>query len=179
MDINSDGLADKVQYTDTQTFVSLNMGNYFDAPIPYPRYAKMHANQSISYGLSRGFSLEIPLFVVRLVTGFGGGAGWSTNRSEATYADINGDGDMDYVLSEKEDNLVVRLSNIKRTNKLKAVTNATGNSFTLNYELKPTSYENSGAKWVLQQVNLFDGHTGDGVDNLVSRFVYENPNYDR
>ncbi|MET3012118.1 SpvB/TcaC N-terminal domain-containing protein, partial [Flavobacterium psychrophilum] len=179
MDINSDGLADKVQYTDTQTFVSLNMGNYFDAPIPYPRYAKMHANQSISYGLSRGFSLEIPLFVVRLVTGFGGGAGWSTNRSEATYADINGDGDIDYVLSEKEDNLVVRLSNIKRTNKLKAVTNATGNSFTLNYELKPTSYENSGAKWVLQQVNLFDGHTGDGVDNLVSRFVYENPNYDR
>ncbi|WP_423740205.1 SpvB/TcaC N-terminal domain-containing protein [Flavobacterium columnare] len=182
LDINADGLPDKIIYTQNNILIFLNLGNGFDTnPLQYPKYASMSKNKSTSYGMNASYAFDFSLtpIPIRIAIQAGASTGNSVSKIESTFNDINGDGNLDYIKSENEDNLTVRLSNIKRTNKLKSVTNAMGNSFTVDYEFKPSSYEANGAKWVLKEVNLFDGHTGDGVDNLISRFTYENPYYDR
>ncbi|MFB9057512.1 toxin TcdB middle/N-terminal domain-containing protein [Mariniflexile ostreae] len=183
LDINGDGLADKISYQEHHVLVEFNMGNYFDAPVSYPKYSAMAQNTSVSYGFSANASYDIPLvppiIVMKLTPSFGASLGASTSRSEASFSDIDGDGNLDYILSTDEDNLTVRLSNIKRTNKLKAVTNAAGNSYEIDYALLKPTYENPSAKWVLQSVDINDGHVGDGIDHAVAKFTYEDGYYDR
>ena len=179
MDMNGDGLPDKIEYVLDKMIVSLNLGNSFDTPIVYPTYSEMNQNKSVSYGFNIGYSYDIPIWLLRLTPSLGASTGWSTSRSEATFMDIDGDGNTDYVISKDEDNLKVRLSNIKRTNKLKSVTNGAGNSYVVDYELIKPSYENPSAKWVLQSVDVFDGHVGDGIDHSIAKFRYENGYQDR
>ncbi|MBP4140409.1 hypothetical protein J3S90_01165 [Flavobacterium sp. P4023] len=179
MDINSDGLPDKIEYFLDRMIVSLNLGGSFDTPIIYPTYSQMNQNKSVSYGFNAGYSYDIPIWLLRLTPSLGGTKGWSTSRAEATFMDIDGDGNLDYILSKDEDHLVVRLSNIRRTNKLKSVTNAAGNSYVIDYELVKPTYENPNAKWVLQSVDINDGHVGDGIDHSIAKFKYEDGYYDR
>jgi RHS repeat-associated protein len=179
LDVNSDGLADKVAYTAGKMMVALNLGDSFMAPVEYPKFSRMNENNSTNYGLSTSFSYDIPIFLIRITPSLGASAGFSTSRTEATFNDIDGDGNLDYVLSDDEDHLIVRLSNIKRTNKLKSVTNGAGNSYVVDYELTKPSYENPSAKWVLQSVDVFDGHTGDGIDHSIAKFRYEDGYQDR
>ncbi|OXB11850.1 RHS repeat domain-containing protein, partial [Flavobacterium reichenbachii] len=181
MDVNSDGLADKVQYTGGKMMVALNMGGSFMALIEYPKFSRMNENNSTSYGLSVGFSLDIPIYIIgiRITPSLGGSTGFSTSRTEATFNDMDGDGNMDYVLSDDEDHLIVRLSNIKRTNKLKSVKNGAGSGYVVDYELTKPSYENPSSKWVLQSVDVFDGHAGDGIDHSIAKFKYEDGYQDR
>ncbi|WP_166923715.1 SpvB/TcaC N-terminal domain-containing protein [Flavobacterium poyangense] len=183
MDVNSDGLADKITYRDNDVLVELNMGNYFAAAITYPKYSAMSRNKSVSYGASIGVSYDIPLIppiiVLKLTPSIGGSFGASTSRSEASFSDVDGDGNVDYIVSKDQNNLVVRLSNIKRTNKLKSVTNAAGNSYVVDYELLKPTYENPSSKWVLQSVDIFDGHIGDGIDHSIVKFRYEDSYFDR
>ncbi|MDA6070180.1 hypothetical protein NJT12_11180 [Flavobacterium sp. AC] len=179
LDVNSDGLTDKVIYSGGKMMVALNMGDSFMAPVEYPKYSRMNENNSTNYGLSTGFSYDIPIFLIRITPSLGASAGFSTSRTEATFNDMDGDGNLDYVLSDDEDHLVVRLSNIKRTNKLKGVTNGAGNSYVVDYELVKPSYENPSAKWVLQSVDVFDGHVGDGIDHSLAKFRYEGGYHDR
>nr|WP_244533936.1 RHS repeat-associated core domain-containing protein [Flavobacterium micromati] len=68
---------------------------------------------------------------------------------------------------------------MKRTNKLKGVTNAAGNSYVVDYELTKPTYEDPSARWVLQSVDVNDGHVGDGIDHSIAKFKYENGYYDR
>ncbi|MGO4770913.1 SpvB/TcaC N-terminal domain-containing protein [Flavobacterium sp. W22_SRS_FK3] len=179
MDINGDGLPDKIEYVQGKMIVALNLGGSFDTPITYPTYSEMNQNKSVSYGFNVGYSYDIPIWLLRLTPSLGASKGWSTSRSEATFMDIDADGNTDYVISTDEDNLKVRLSNIKRTNKLKSVTNGAGNSYVVDYELTKPSYENPSAKWVLQSVDIFDGHTGDGIDHSIAKFRYEDGYQDR
>ncbi|MGA9638687.1 SpvB/TcaC N-terminal domain-containing protein, partial [Flavobacterium sp.] len=179
MDINADGLADKIEYTDTEIKVSLNLGNGFAPQIIYPRYKAINKNSSISYGINAGGTIPIPLFFLRLAISIGGNSGESISRSEGTLMDMNGDGYLDYIESEDEDHLIVRLSTIGRTNKLKGATNAAGNHFAVDYTLIKPTYECPNPLWVLSETTVFDGHTGDGVDEMKSKFIYENPYYDR
>ena len=157
------------------------MGNSFAPAVVYPRYEAMSRNTSTSFGGNVGFSIpfNIVFLGIKIVPSFGASIGTSTSRTEATFNDMDGDGNLDYILSTDEDHLVVRLSNIRRTNKLKSVTNAAGNSYVVDYELVKPTYENPNAKWVLQSVDINDGHVGDGIDHSIAKFKYEDGYYDR
>ncbi|SHM04036.1 RHS repeat-associated core domain-containing protein [Flavobacterium saccharophilum] len=179
LDINGDGLADKISYQGNTMRVAFNLGGSFDTPVVYPKYSEMNLNKGVSYGMNANFSFDITVWLLRITPTVGGSKGWSTSRSEGTYMDIDGDGNLDYIVSKDDNNLTVQLSNIKRTNKLKSVTNGAGNSYVVDYELVKPSYENPSAKWVLQSVNIFDGHVGDGIDHSIAKFRYEEGYYDR
>jgi len=49
----------------------------------------------------------------------------------------------------------------------------------MDYERKMPTYENPNSQWVLKEVKVFDGYTGDGEDYAISRFEYNKPYYDR
>jgi hypothetical protein len=61
------------------------------------------------------------------------------------------------------------LSNIKRTKqaKLKGVINAAGNSYGRLWIDKPIWWR-SIMRWVLQSVDINDGHVGDGIDHSIA-----------
>lgn len=106
MDINGDGLPDKIEYVLDKMIVSLNLGASFDTPIIYPTYSEMNRNKSVSYGFNAGYSYDIPIWLLRLTPSLGASKGWSTSRSEATFMDIDGDGNTDYVISTDENNCI-------------------------------------------------------------------------
>lgn len=184
LDLNGDGLLDRIEYDreNSKVLVYQNLGNRWhhqSIEFPIKKDTPIGENTSISWGGNIGFSIGINLWLVRIVPSFGTSIGSNTSKVEATFTDVNGDGHLDYVISEDEDDLWVALNNFRRTHLLKSVTNGAGNSWEIDYEWKAPTYANPNSAWVLKSVKLFDGHTGDGEDYTLSHFEYENPYYDR
>ena len=179
LDLTGDGLVDKVIYKESTILIYPNLGNkWSENPITIP-IEKSTESVSVSYGGSADFSIPFSLWFIRFSITAGGSYGTNTNRSEATFMDINGDGHLDYIISENEDDLRVALSNIGRTNFLKSISNATGSTFEIDYSWTPPTYQNPNSHWKLAKVSSFDGHTGDGEDYSITQYTYKNPYYDR
>jgi hypothetical protein len=73
----------------------------------------------------------------------------------------------------------VKSSTIGRTNLLKVVNRPLGGKITIDYDRSGNTYENPHHKWVLGEVEVFDGHVGDGADTMKQKFTYEDGYYDR
>lgn len=184
LDLNSDGLLDRIAYdrTNNKILVYQNLGNRWHhepMEIPMKKGDPIGKNTSISWGGNAGFSIGINLWLIRIVPSFGKSIGNNTSKVEATFTDVDGDGHLDYVLSEDEDDLWVAKNKFGKTNMLKGVTNGAGNSWEIDYEWKAPTYANPNSAWVLKSVKLFDGHIGDGEDYTLSKFEYDKPYYDR
>lgn len=181
LDINGDGLADKLIYKGNDLEVFLNIGNkFYSQPVLVPVTGDLGKNASISYGGGINASFSFPIFITnRMSITAGGSYGINNSRVESTFTDINGDGYLDLVFSEGEDDLRVALSKIGRTNMLKTIHNATGSTMDINYQFVPPTYASPNARWVLKEVKINDGFPGDGVDEQITRYKFENPYYDR
>ncbi|HPL18609.1 MAG TPA: SpvB/TcaC N-terminal domain-containing protein, partial [Spirochaetota bacterium] len=88
MDVNGDGLPDRVYKSDTSgpAWVQLNYGYYFGIPKLYPGYDKIRTNTTSSFAMGGTISSD--------KGGYGGGASVSFTRSavDQVYIDMNGDG---------------------------------------------------------------------------------------
>ncbi|MBR3660004.1 MAG: hypothetical protein IKN61_08875, partial [Bacteroidaceae bacterium] len=94
--------------------------------------------------------------------------------------DINGDGYPDYVTSDREDRMYVRYNTAGKTNLLRKVTNFTGNTVELDYQLSEPCYEKPQRSWNLTEIRGKVPPVSSGSANTtLNTFEYRNPHYDR
>ncbi|RGX87570.1 type IV secretion protein Rhs, partial [Segatella copri] len=176
--MNSDGLPDKVWKSDNGIIVALNTGNGFDKPISWKGVNALSEAASTSESANAAFTVTIPLLVVKISTNPGASTSHSINRPTYSLQDVDGDGYLDIVESEKESELKVTRSAIGRTNMLKSVTNSLGGTFTLDYAHTTPTYGLPGGKWVMSALTVDDGIHDDGPV-MTTAFEYKNGKRDR
>ena len=182
IDINSDGLPDKVWMTDDKVFVALNKGDGFTDGILWKGTSLLSENISTAESVNGAFTYTIftpmPTPVVKICLNPGTSTGHSINRTTYSLQDVDGDGYLDIVESDKESELKVTRSAIGRTNMLRSVTNSLGGTFTLDYEHTTPTYGLPGGKWVMSSVTVDDGIHDDGP-LMKTVFAYSDGQKDR
>ena len=182
IDINSDGLPDKVWMTDDKVFVALNKGDGFTDGILWKGTSLLSENISTAESVNGAFTYTIftpmPTPVIKICLNPGTSTGHSINRTTYSLQDVDGDGYLDIVESDKESELKVTRSAIGRTNMLKSVTNSLGGTFTLDYEHSTPTYGLPGGKWVMSSVTIDDGIRDDGP-MMKTMFAYSDGQKDR
>ena len=182
-DMNGDGLLDYVFYSSSDIYVAINKGNGFATAIKWVGANAIHKAVSTGESLNIAFTIGIPIIpiapVVKLCFNPSFNIAQGADRTSVQFDDIDGDGFPDFLQSEKDNELSVSRSNIKRTNKLKKVNRPLGASFTLDYERVGNTYQMPNSVWVLSGVKIYDGVPGDGADYMHNTFEYENGRYDR
>ena len=123
--------------------------------------------------------LIFPIIYVK----FGGAgsfhASLTKSDTQKSIQDFDGDGYPDFIEKDGE-SLKVYYSNIKRTHKLKSVTNPLNGSFELDYTVEGNTYDMPQGKWVLSKVEVIPHHpflTGSKMHTKY--FKYEKGFYDR
>ncbi len=174
MDINGDGLPDKV----TPFRIYFNKGNAY----PNQHYQN---NVGTDNSLSTTFSLNISATLDYVILPFlkvggsaGGGASFSLCYPRAEFTDMDNDGYADYVYLDGNQ-IMVCYSKIGRANLLKSVTNFSGAKFQIDYEQKESSVQCPQRYWNMVSLIVDDGHDGDGESKIYKRFDYDNRHYDR
>ncbi|MGK6343471.1 SpvB/TcaC N-terminal domain-containing protein [Chryseobacterium sp. DT-3] len=191
VDINGDGLADKVLYTGNSATVYLNLGDRMSSTplnLNFQNGNDIHKDVSISVGGNAAGTILISIPIIAGVSGLklnvtlGVSKGNSTSRSHATFRDMNGDGYPDLVTSDDTDNIKVQLNQTGVTNLLKKVTTPMGGSWEVTYERLGNTYDMPQSKYVLKSVITNDGFTGDNAYSPdVSKVTveYQNPYHSR
>lgn len=179
MDINGDGLPDKVR-KGNPVEVWINTGHGFETtPLKWHGATAISENATASESANASFTVGFTLFGVKWTVTPSVSGGNAMSRDLTRFTDMNGDGYPDLVTSEVESDLDVSLSTIGRTNMLKTVHRPLGASFTMDYARVGNTYEMPHSQWVLDRVEVFDGYAGDGVDSLLTTYAYQNGYHDR
>lgn len=184
LDINGDGLLDRVSPSGDSLSVSFNTGNGFTYPIQWHGAIddQVYTNSDISLGGGLYFTIGIgPLCGIGcyIIINPGADVSQSISRPELSLQDVNGDGYADQIASDQDNHLEVALNQTGRTNLLHTVTRPLGATFTLEYERNGNTYDLAQSRWVLASVSQYDGHPGDGADTQLTTFRYEDGYYDR
>ena len=180
-DVNGDGLVDMVS-EGTPMKVRLNTGNGFGPEISWTGAAQISKNSAAQESVNVAFTAGIyipPPVNIKICFNPSSSLGQGISRDLEKLGDIDGDGNPDYLKSNRDDNLTVSHSTIGRTNLLKSVTRPLGAAIALNYTRLGNTYEMPNNVWTLQSVKVFDGFKGDGVDTLLTTYRYEGGFYER
>ena len=181
MDVNGDGLPDKVWTADGSVMAALNTGNGFSEQTAWNGATALNKSASTSESMNAAFTVTITVPippVVKISTNPGTSTGHSISRPKYALQDVDGDGFLDIVESDKENELKVTRSAIGRTNMLKSVTNSLGGTFTLDYEHTAPTYGLPGGKWVMSHLTVDDGIHDDGPV-MTTVFEYSDGKRDR
>ncbi len=186
-DVNGDGLPDAVRSAGNQMHVALNTGAGFAPEALWSDVAHQHtgASSSTGQGLGAYFTISIgplcwptPCCWIIINPGINAGID-SMARPELVLRDVNGDAYPDHLRSDDEGTLDVALNQTGRTNLLQPVIRPLGATITLDYSRDGNTYDLPQSRWNLSRVEVFDGFCGDGVDTLLSTYVYEAGRYNR
>lgn len=180
-DVNGDGLTDMLfrHNFSGQVYAKINYGNGFSPQILWAGVESLDKGVSTAESVNAAFTVCINLFFFRICFNPGGNIGRGVNSQVTQLTDIDGDGNQDFLISDKDGQLRVKLSSIGKTNLLKSVKHPMGSSFTVDYKREGNSYDMPQSKWVMASLDLYDGFNGDGPSHQKWAFEYENPFFDR
>lgn len=181
MDINGDGLPDRVLYGGGAIQAGINTGSGFVQPVSWSAGPGV---TSSAVGLGGGvyFTVAIgPLCLAGCYIIINPGGDYSRNitRQLSDLRDVDGDGCADLVETDRDDRLTVSLNRTGRTNLLAAVSRPLGGTISLEYQRDGNTYEMPESRWVLSRVTVNDGQPGDGVDSQTTAFEYAGGYSDR
>ena len=181
-DVNGDGLPDLVRRFGNGTKAFLNNGaGFFSSEIGLTGLSTLGSGSSTSMSANVAGTLSFNVFGVKTAITPSAHTAATMTRTISVLRDIDGDGFPDIVTSDSENGISVRFSNIRRTNKLKTVTNSLGGKFTLDYAHSMPTYGLPGGKWVMSSVEVDRGIHFSGYDIPVTRkaFTYLGGKRDR
>ena len=180
IDLNSDGLPDKVWKSGDNIMVALNTGVGFDTPFIWKGATALNESASTAEGGNIAFTVNITPKVVpiKISVNPSVSTSHSINRTKYSLQDVDGDGYLDIVESDSESELKVTRSAIGRTNMLKSVTNSIGGRFEVDYAHSTPTYGHPGGKWVMSALTIDDGIHDDGP-LMKSTFEYSDGFRDR
>lgn len=177
-DVNGDGLVDYIKLGEPIR-VHLNTGNGFGPGMEWPGINDISEGVATGESVNGAFTICAPIFFIRVCFNPSTSVGRGVSRQLSQFEDINGDGHPDFLRSEQDGDLKVKLSNIGKTNLLKSIKRPLGANIDLDYRLSLTDHKQGRPKWTLAAVNVFDGFVGDGADYLKSTFQYEDGVFNR
>jgi len=173
-DINGDGLPDLVRRSGPGVKARINNGaGFFPEEIVMTDFCNLGSGSSTT--MSANFAATFSIFAMgaKFTVTPSGNVVAAMSNTTAAIRDIDGDGFPDLVTSNSEDSLSVRFSSIRRTNKLKSVTNSLGGTFTIDYAHTTPTYGLPGGKWVMSSVEVDRGIHFSGYDIPVTRTAFE------
>ena len=186
-DVNGDGLPDKVETYQTTSSsgisVRYNLGNGQWSAADYITGVSISESQSVSedvnIGVTAGFTACAILKINIGVQTSPYNRSLSTDVAQLT--DINGDGYPDYITSTDERSVTIRYNRAGKTNLLRKVTNFTGSTIELDYELSEPCYEKPQRSWNLSRVETNNNvpNCPVGGNRILTTFSYGIPHYDR
>jgi RHS repeat-associated protein len=210
VDLNADGLLDqitnfflddiKVRFgTGAGLTEEVTWKNFHRYQLKLPFEVDISISDEIAVdttvGLGAGFDftygigpLCAPVPACYVIVGVGANVEESISRQTIDLQDINGDGYMDHLSSDKGDAIKVALNPTGNSNLLRKITNPIGGSIELEYQRKGNTTEQPFSQKVLSQVKVNDGYSwgaecastddcrGDGPDSKLTTYEYsENP----
>lgn len=185
MDINGDGLPDLVRVGNNGNIqVAYNLGESFTHYQSHTVWTdvlsqtQLQQSQTKSIGASISGTVGFSIMGVKLCFGVQGGGSFSTTRTDVSFMDMNGDGCADHITRDGG-RLYVKYNRAAETNLLRAVTNPTGHSLHLTYELSEPSQQHRQRTWLLTTIE--DRDTLNPWAARTSVYTYRNyqsPFYD-
>ena len=182
IDMNGDGLPDKVVQTENGVFVYFNHGNGFDTDsLRWVALDEISKNSSTTLSANIAYSATVSVLGGKITITPGVNTGWGMSRPNYELRDIDGDGFLDILESDKESELKVRCSRIARTNKLMKVKNSFGGKFIIDYKHTRSTYGLPFGKWVMSCVDVDYGfnHSNFKIPHTKTAFEYNGGHRDR
>ena len=182
IDVNGDGLPDKITRSGEKFTIMLNTGSGF---IPYSEEQQGRFNESLATSVSQygNFAVSIPIHILFLKLRFTAKVtkSWSSGVSftSAALRDIDGDGLPDLIISDGAKQLVVYRNLTGRTNMLRSVTLPFGGHINIGYEQTTPSYDLPGRRWVMSSVETTGGYKENGAVRSRNTFEYSGGYRDR
>lgn len=168
------GLLPETPYGDFQATSALPGGTAYAGPHP-----GFQSTNGLGGGIDVTFGFPCFIFGCNIIIGVGGSFQQSNSSPQLDLQDVNGDGLLDSVKSTADGSLAVRLNQGGRTNLLAKVTNPVGGTIGLDYQRAGNTPDEPSSTWTMSQVDVNDGHRGDGVNLLRRTFSYSGGRYDR
>ncbi|HEX5043401.1 MAG TPA: SpvB/TcaC N-terminal domain-containing protein [Candidatus Polarisedimenticolaceae bacterium] len=183
-DVNGDGFPDRLTRNGDRILVGLNVGNRFLADVDWggaPQGA-FATSTDATVGAGAYFTAPIgPLCLVGCWVILNPGVDGSTSlaRQESALLDVDGDGDVDHVVSSDDAVMSVARNRTGRTNLLRSIERPLGARIEIDYARDGNTSDQPQSRWVLSRSSIQDGVPGDGVDVQLATFRYENGIWDR
>jgi RHS repeat-associated protein len=162
VDINGDGLLDRVYNSGNDIYVGFNKGGSFADPVRWEGSLGHRITEGLNASYYAGLSYYYPIGPLCLVACYiiinpETNYGESVSREESALRDVNGDGYADHLFSDSDGSLEVAVNRTENTNLLKTVKRPLGGSIEIKYARQGNTYDMPQSQWTMTEVTLTDG----------------------
>lgn len=180
IDLNGDGLPDRLVRYGNAYYIEFNNGNSFARSNAELHVAKEYDNVSFGTDLTGAITAGVTFgFIPLKIEGNPkGGLSRGLSRTIGQWADMNGDGVPDYIWDAGDNYIGVRYSNLGVANRLVGVTLPTGGHYAMRYTLNENDGPESNRRYyVLDSLSITDNRMA--APAICRKFEYYDRHYDR